>query len=362
VSNLAHQTFSRILLVKPSSLGDVVHALPVLHGLRTRYPEAKIDWLIASPLAPLLASHPHIDELVLFDRERFGRIGRSPRVAGELVRFLHDLRTRRYDLVIDLQGLFRTGFLTWATRAPVRIGFTDAREGAWAFYTHRVRVDDPNMHAVDRNYRIGEFLGCSRDALAFHLPIPDSARAEAQSLLRGCGFPGDERIIAIVPGARWETKRWLPERFVETINLLHGRCAARCVLLGSTQEGSLCERIACACRLRPVNLTGRTSLGQLAALIELADLVLCQDSAAMHLAVALKRPLVCMVGPTNPARTGPYRRMNDVVRLELDCAPCYFRRLSQCPYDHRCMRELEASTVMTAVDTALATAPASRGL
>ena len=159
--------------------------------------------------------------------------------------------------------------------------------------------------------------------------------------------------MAVVPGARWETKVWASARFSDAIDRLQTGGDARCVLLGGPDEVDRCSTIARACRTEPANLAGRTSIRQLAAVIGLADAVLCHDSGAMHLAVALERPLVCLVGPTNPDRTGPYRRPADVVRLKLDCAPCYLRRLSQCRRDHRCMRGLDVATVVAAVRAAL---------
>ena len=153
---LAQRTFDRILLIKPSSLGDVIHALPVLGGLRKRYPTARIDWLIGSPFASLLAGHPLIDALVEFDRKRFGRLWRSPAAALAFVRFIRRLRQSRYDLVVDLQGLFRTGFFAYATGAKTRIGFGDARESAPRFYTHRLMGGSGNVHAVDRYLQVGD--------------------------------------------------------------------------------------------------------------------------------------------------------------------------------------------------------------
>ncbi len=355
VSDLANRAYRRILLVKPSSLGDIVHALPVLHGLRTRFPEAKIDWFISSSFAPLLTGHHELDELILFDRRRYGRMGRDPRTATEFAGFVRNLRRRRYDLAIDLQGLFRTGFITWASGAPVRIGFRSAREGAWMFYTHRMAVDHPDMHAVDRYYRIAKVLGFDDVPVKFNLSLTEPVRTEAWDLLQANGITEAQRLVAVVPGARWETKVWLPDRFATTIDELHSRNGSlRCILLGSHGEAALCQQVADACRSKPVNLAGRTSLPQLGAVLALADVVLCHDSAAMHLAVALERPLVCLVGPTNPLRTGPYRRSDDVLRSRLDCAPCYLRRLSQCRYDHCCMRELTVATVVAAVERGLA--------
>lgn len=353
VQDLRQRQFERILLIKPSSLGDVVHALPVLHGLRKRFPRARIDWLISRPLLPLLDGHPELDELIPFDRKHFGKMAVSPSAAVDFARFVRNLRRRRYDLTVDLQGLFRSGFLCWACGSAVRAGFQDAREGASMFYTHRVHVHDPDMHAVDRNYRFGELLGFEDVPIHFGLNVSESARVEAANLLKGVGIKKGDRVVVVAPGARWETKVWMPERFAGTIDEIHGNGPARCVLVGGREEQDLCDRIMAACRTTPKSLAGQTNLSVLPAVIERADLVLCQDSAVLHLAVALGRPLVCLIGPTNPRRTGPYRRSGDVVRRDLDCAPCYLRKLTQCRHDHRCMTELTVNEVVAAVERAL---------
>lgn len=351
--DLAQRDFARILIVKPSSLGDVVHALPVLHGLRVRYPRARIDWLVASPYAPLLEGHPELNEVLVFDRRRFGRVGRSARVALDFVRFLRELRSRRYDLVLDLQGLFRSGFLTRATGAPVRLGFRTAREAAWVGYTDYLPPGDADAHAVERNYQVAKVLGFAEVPVEFKLPVSERVQVEAAQLLNSSGVRAEDLIVAVAPGARWETKRWPVEHFAQTVGDLEGRSGVRCVLVGGSDEAELCGQVLQTAVSTPVNLAGRTSLPQLVAVLARADVVLCHDSAAAHLAAALDRPLVCLTGPTNPRRTGPYGRLAQVLQLPLDCAPCYLRRLSQCPHQHRCLRELEAGTVTAAVLEAL---------
>ncbi len=304
-------------------------------------------------MAPLIAAHSEINELILFDRQRFGAIGGSAKATAEFFQFVRDLRRRRYDLVVDLQGLFRSGFLCRVTGAGVRLGFRGAREGASMFYTHHIPIDDPDMHAVDRNLRVASALGVEDVPVEFRLPESPAARADVESQLAGHGLSPGQTLIAVFPAARWETKVWGSARFAAVINELHEESGLRCALLGSQDEAARCRKIADACRRAPINLAGRTDPAGLVALIRRADLVLCHDSAAAHLAVALERPLVCLVGPTNPRRTGPYGRMDAVVRLELECAPCYFRRLAQCPYDHRCMRDLDVVTVVAAAKRAL---------
>lgn len=363
-TDLSRADFARILLIKPSSLGDVIHGLPILHALQERYPAARIDWLIAKPFAPLLTDQPHINELIVFDRARYGGVGRSWNVTGEFLRFLRQLARRRYDLVIDAQGLFRSGFLNRATGARTRIGFAEAREGGWMFYTHRVRGGEPDAHAVDRNLRLLRPLGIKRPVARFDLALSNQTVTEANALLSEAGVNDAQPIVAVVPGARWETKVWPPERFAETIATLQRESDTTCILLGGPDERDLCTRIAESATVPTINLAGRTTLPQLAALIQRADTVLCHDSGAMHLAVALDRPLVCITGPTNPKRTGPYRRPEDVLRLDLDCSPCYYRRLAQCPHNHRCMQDLPTQQVVTRVSQSpgLSATPASTDL
>src|SRR5438105_1551559 len=173
MTSLRTRQFERILLIKPSAVGDVIHTLPVLAKLRKRYPAARIDWVLTPAIAELVGHHPNLSNVVLFDRPALARGWRSGSV-GNVIRLLLNLWRTRYDLVIDLHGQFRSAVLTLATRAAVRIGFdrpyagpraasdrrlvanayrhgwTGAREGAWLAYTHRIRLPRSDVHAVDR--------------------------------------------------------------------------------------------------------------------------------------------------------------------------------------------------------------------
>jgi len=352
-SSLADRDFARILLIKPSSLGDIVHALPVLRGLRLRYPRARIDWLVAKSCADLLAGHPDIAELVAFDRRRFGRLGRSFSAGVEFWRFLTSLRGRRYDLAIDLQGLFRSGFLAFASGSRVRVGFADARESAWIFYTHRISVRPSVVHAAERNYRVARMLGFDHTPMTFDLALTDPERRRGTAILAAVGRAHDEPFAAVLPGARWATKRWFPERFAEVIDRLATEHHLRTVLMGSPDERAVCETIAGQCRSRPIDLAGRTGLREMTAILTHAAVVVCHDSAPMHLAAAEQRPMVCIVGPTDPARTGPYGTNATILQADLPCIPCYLRRLSQCRFNHLCMRNLSVVEVVRAVAVAL---------
>jgi lipopolysaccharide heptosyltransferase I len=340
----ADRSPQRILIIKPSSLGDIVHALPVLAGLRREYPRAHIAWLVGQGFAPVLAGHPLLDEVIPFDRRRYGRMLQSWGSVADFVRFVGALRRRRFELVVDLQGLIRSGFLAWASGARRRVGFAAAREFGWAFYTQRVRCLRNEQHAVQKNLHLARTLGVPVDPPEFPLGLSAAEIAAARELLaRVAGRPID-RFTAILPGARWETKRWRADRFAALIGRLHSSGFSPCVLLGAPEERAFADPIVAAGPPGVVDGVGRTSLRELCAVIALADLVICHDSGPMHIAAALGKPLVAIFGPTNPARTGPYCSTARIAALPLPCAPCYQRR---CPLGHHnCMQQLDVADVL----------------
>jgi lipopolysaccharide heptosyltransferase I len=347
MSGLAQRDFRRILMIKPSSPGDIIHALPVLHALRSRYPSAHIAWLVASGFADLIACDPALDEVIQFDRRRFGRIGRSLSVTRDFIQFLRRLRAQRFDLVIDLQGLFRSGFLAWCTGAKSRIGPVRAREMSWFFYTDRIPLDARSQHAADANYNLARVLGFEETPMDFTICVSQDDREKARALLREAGITSKPCIV-LVPGTRWQTKCWPAERFGQLAARLQHQTGLKSVLVGGPDDCAAGDAAVAASLGAATNLCGRTSLRQLAALIHRAALVVTADSMPMHMAAALDRPLVALFGPTNPSRTGPYGRKADVLQLHLDCSPCYLRRLAQCQHQHACMQGLDVEQVASA--------------
>jgi len=347
----------RILIIKPSSLGDIVHALPVLAGLREAAPEARIAWLVNDNLASLLEGHPLLDEVIRFERRRYGRMWRSPRAFAAFWRFVADLRAKRFDLAIDLQGLIRSGLMSRLSGARRRVGFSDAREGASLFYTQRVKCPASAEHAVERNIAVVRALGIDILTPAFPLGVrPEESRAARELLLRASGRDV-RRFTAVLPGARWESKRWPSDKLGALIDRMHAEGHPQCVLLGAPDEQAVAASVAASCRSGVIDITGWTDLRQLTALLELADSVICHDSGPMHIAAALNKPTTAIFGPTNPARTGPFSEAARVASHAVECAPCY-RRV--CPQGHhRCMRDLEVDAVFQQV-LALRTLTAER--
>jgi heptosyltransferase I len=309
----------RIALIKPSALGDVIHALPVLTALRVRFPAAAITWVINSAYEPLIKNHPDLTDTLPFDRGAFQKgVWRSARYA---LSFARELRRRRFDLVIDLQGLLRSGLMCLATRAPQRIGFAHSREGSRYAYTHKVSVSASHVHAVDRNWLMAEAVGAGDVPKRFHVPL-DAAEVNAahDDLAQ---FP--RPWIAVAVGAKWLTKRWPTSHFAELLNRAQARFGGTCLFVGTGEDATLSRDVIHQLRGPARDFTGRTSLPRLAALLSLADVMVANDTGPLHLAAALGRPCVAPYTCTRIARHGPYTSMARSVETRVPCAGSYRR-------------------------------------
>ncbi|HUY91201.1 MAG TPA: lipopolysaccharide heptosyltransferase II [Pirellulales bacterium] len=341
--SIASQSFERILLIKPSAVGDVVHTLPVLAKLRQRYPDAQIDWLIRPEIADLVRSHPALSNVVLFDRRGLARFGRNWTATVGLFRLLSQIRRERYELVVDLHGQLRSALFTLASRAPFRVGFERTREGAWVSYSHHIPLPTMEAHAVDRYLWLGLVLGFDATAPDFTIHLPAETDENVARLLadrRQLGRP----LAVLVPGTVWETKHWRTEGFAEVARQLLARGYA-VVLAGSPKDRPRCRQVA-EVASGVCDLSGQTTLAEMVALIRRATLCVTNDSGSMHVAVALDKPVVSVFGPTNPLRTGPYGRPLAVVQAKVECSPCYLRKLSRCPHGHLCMQQVSPAMVL----------------
>lgn len=343
----------RIALVKPSALGDIVHALPVLSALRAKFPHAHITWVVNKSYEPLIAGHPDLTDTLAFDR---GAAKRGVRGAVRYALcFAAELRRRRFDLVIDLQGLLRTGLMGLATGASRRVGFANAREGSRYTYTDKIHVPDADrIHAVDRYWRVAEALGAGDVPKRFHVPIPAADSEWARTELAGMPRP----LIAVAVGAKWVTKRWPPAHFAALLKPFGGTC----LLVGTGDDTVLSQEVIAQAGMRvpPIKIsstgipahakgfggtgipacardfTGKTTLPQLAALLRLADAMVGNDTGPLHLAAALGTPCVAPYTCTRVRLHGPYTSLAGGVETAVPCGGSY---LKTCP-NMVCMADL----------------------
>jgi lipopolysaccharide heptosyltransferase I len=372
-ADLTRRDFRKILLIKLSAVGDVVHTIPVLNKLRRRYPMAQLDWLVTPSIAELLRHHPAISNIIEFERDAWSTPWRFTPFAS-YARLATKLRAGAYDLVVDMHGQFRTAALTLVTGAPARIGFDrprvgvwdasprtfpeqarkhawkGAREGSWLAYTHHIPVPTLDLHAVDRYLNVGPILGLDREPADFSFPIPQSAISRVEALLAQHGVNRTD-IVIMAPGTIWETKRWGSDKFAQVARHFISRGYA-VILVGSPRERVICEEVA---DLAPgaVDLAGMTTLSELAALTRGSAICITNDSGPMHLAVALDRSVISIFGPTDPIWIGPYGRADAVLQADLECSPCYLRRLKQCDHNHACMHNISPFAVIERAESAL---------
>ena len=328
---------ARILIIKPSALGDIVHTLPILNLIRHRWPAAHIAWLVNPTFAGLLEGNPQLNEVIRFDRRQYGSSWRNPKSLLGLMQLLASLRQKQFDLVIDLQGLFRSGIIARITGAKRRIGFASAREGATFFYTDRVDVGNVEQHALDRSLKLIAAMGCEQEPVVFTLPRAPLG-AVATPMIR-------EPYAVLLPATNWATKRWPVDYFADLVRPLRERFGLATIIAGAADAAALAEQIQPLCGNAAHVLAGKTTIPQLVTLLEGAAVIIANDSGPMHIASALNRPLVTLFGPTNPVRTGPYRRMETVLRLEIVCSPCYSRTCSH----QSCLRWLTPEMVLSHV-------------
>ncbi len=330
----------RILIVKLSSFGDVIHALPTLEALRAAFPEGQITWLVEAAYAPLLTGHPALDEVWPVPRVRFGhQVGREELL--RLLRLVRRVRASPFDLVIDLQGLLKSALWVALAKSFRKVGYDRTRELSYLALTERIPPYDPEAHAVWRYLHVARHLGAPPTLPCFRLgltpALPDSL------------VPPDRPLAVLHPGARWPSKLWPAASWARLADWLIREKGLTVIITGSAGDRELATHIAAAMQERARNLTGRTSLAELAGIMQQARVAITADTGPMHLAAALGTKVVALFGPTAPWRTGPFGEGHRVVRLELQCSPCFKRR---CP-EPRCLTGLSPDAVQAVVEKTL---------
>ncbi|MBM3978914.1 MAG: glycosyltransferase family 9 protein [Planctomycetes bacterium] len=321
----------RIALVKPSALGDIVHSLPVLTALRARFPAARITWVVNRAYESLLTGHPDLTDTLPFDRGAF----KGVRAVGALCSFVAGMRRCRFDLVIDMQGLLRSGLMAWASGAPRRVGFRDAREGGRYAYTHKIASPARDTgHAVDRMWAVAEAFGVGHLPKTFRVPLQPAEVSAARDTLAALPRP----VVAVAIGAKWLTKRWPPAHFAEALNRAHSHFGGSCVFIGAPDDTALSLEVASKLRGPALDLTGRTSLPRLAAVLSQCDAMLGNDTGPLHLAAALGVPCVAPYLCTRVALHGPYQQSSRCVETNVACAGSYLKKCG----NMACMPELTA--------------------
>jgi heptosyltransferase-1 len=322
------RNFKKILIVKPSSLGDIIHSLPLLNEIKSNFPGSVVHWVIAKGLEGILEDHPLVDRLWVINKDNWGKPSLIIQTFYELFCLYRNLKAENYDLVLDLQGLLRSGIITLFTHAPLRAGFSDARELSPLFYNLKVH-GGKNIHAVERYLKIGTLIGMDITDATFPLPSVDM------------NHDIKEPYYVVVPGARWPSKRWPAENFVEVMKAI----PLRAIIVGGREDIDLSLKVYSGTTGNSINMTGRTDLHMLVSLIKGAVFILSNDTGPMHIGAALSVPVYAIFGPTDEKLTGPYGNIHRIFRADISCSPCFNKRCKTMA----CMKEIRPKMVIEAI-------------
>ncbi|MBP5585077.1 MAG: glycosyltransferase family 9 protein [Lentisphaeria bacterium] len=336
----------RYLIVKPSSLGDILHAMPAVSALAKACPDVSVDWVVKPAFADLPPYLPCVSRVILFHDDEL----RKPfHFLPAFLRLCADLRREPYDAVIDLQGLVRSAVIGRLTGCAFRAGPATPRERpASKFYTRHLKGHEHPCHAVEvNNALMKDFLG--REDLDFSLTLPVNepfARRAREAVAVAFGGTVPDRFAVVAPGARWATKKWPADFFSAVISSLARRDPGlKFLLAGTRDEAEDANAILARSKGLPVaSVCGKTGVGELLELIRLSSLMVCNDSGPMHIAAALGVPVAAMFGPTDPALTGPYCEKKSVFIPEIACNRCFLRYCK----DSRCHASVDPGTVAEA--------------
>lgn len=327
----------RILVRGVNWVGDTVLTYPTLEALKARFPDSRIALLVPNHLTDLWKTSPHVDEIIPFERRK------GIHSISEDLRISRLLKRKRFDLALILPRSFRSAFQVCLAGIPVRVGYKNG--GRSFLLTHGIpRTEEVlRIHRIHYYQRLLQPVGMANELPFLHLHPGEENRKWAEEILKGMELLNGRPLIGINPGAAYGlAKCWHPDRFGELGRRLSERWKAVVLIFGRGEEREMALKILKDLGGRGVDFTGRTGLLQLAALLERCSLLVTNDTGTMHVATAVKTPVVAIFGPTDPMATGPWGEGHVVVKKEIACSPC-FKRI--CPLDHRCMKEITVDEV-----------------
>ena len=345
----------KILIVKLSAIGDVIHTLPSLNAIRRYYPDAHITWLIEEAASSLIVEHEALDRVIISKRKQWvkGIFGPSClKNIKEAYQFIKELRDTEYDLIIDFQGLLKSAVPIALARGKRKTGFDKGMEHmeySYIFLNERIPPVNMDNHALLRSLMLINALGIKSKKIEYKLPVSDHIRNVTDELLKRHGIKSAGIVVAINPVAKWITKLWDNRKFALLADRLIEKYNASVIFTGSQSDRSTIDNILSYMSHSAVNLAGETTLKTLAALYEKTKFLISTDTGPMHMAAAVGTPVIALFGPTAPWRTGPFGTKHKIVRSGLNCSPCFKRQCSTTD----CMNQISVEQVMDTASSIL---------
>jgi len=335
---------NRILVVKLSSIGDVVQALPVPGALRRRFPQAHIAWAVGPAAAGVVIGHPHLDEVIVVGGSESNGDVRTVPPLNEPRRLRQALRPMKFDTTLDLQGLLKSAAVAFLSGAKERIGYRTLHEATFLLNNRRIVPNRRDVHAVESYLDFAEALGAARRPVEFPIAISDDDRKAVDGLLAD-----RDRLAALIPGARWESKLWPADRFGAVARTLWEKDGLESVVVGASGDAELAAAVAEEAGTSVLDLTGRTTLKQVAEVFRRCRVTVGNDTGPLYISSAMGTPTVAVFGPSDARRLGPYGEGHAKLVAQVDCAPCRNRRC----HPRKCMESISANHVIEAARTLL---------
>lgn len=343
-----------ILIIKLSAIGDVIHTLPALNAIKNHYPDSKITWIVEEAAASIVQEHEALDRVLVSKRKKWikGMVKKSSRPGSikAILSFIKELRDTEYDLVIDFHQLLKSGILVWLTKGRVKAGFDKGMqhmEYSYIFLNKPIPPVSMEHHALLRGLMLIESLGITAKQVEYRLPVSLEHRQEIEKILEKNKIKNSRMLIAINPVAQWKTKLWENKKFSQLADCLIKTYKADIIFTGGPDDLPVVQEIMNSMKEKAVNLAGKTTLKTLAALYEKTRFLISTDTGPMHLCASVGTPVIALFGPTAPWRTGPFGPNHEVIRLGLECSPCFKRRCYR--KDIMCMKGIRVKDVMDRV-------------
>ena len=335
----------KILITRLSAIGDVIHALPTAYALRQEYPNAQIDWLVEAKAYPLVQLNPYLDNVILLPRKEWREMLNKDVVdtVKSFFSFFKSLKKEKYDINLDLHGLFKSALSGYLAGPGLRMGPADGREMSTFFYEAKIDIPDKTMHKIERNLHLASALGAETDVIDYGLKMTPVIKSRVSRLFEAEEIAEDKKMVVINPFTTWESKNWFLDRYFKLANKLIEE-GYFVLFTGAPSDREDIDEFKTKEKKSYSNLAGKTDLQELAEVYNRAHLYIGGDTGPTHLAAAVGLPVIALMGPTDPETHRPYGDKHTVIQdNSLECIRCWDRH---CSRKMQCMKSISVEQVL----------------
>lgn len=335
----------KILITRLSAIGDVIHALPVAYALRKKYPNAQIDWLVEAKAYPLVKLNPYLDNVILLPRKEWREMLNNDvvRTVKSFINFFKKMKKKKYDINLDLHGLFKSALSSFLIKPELRLGPADGRELSTFFYQAKIDIPEQTLHKVERNLHLAASLGAKTEQINYGLKMTPVIKSRVSRLFERENIDQNKKLVVLNPFTTWESKNWFLDRYFKLANELI-KNGYYVIFTGARSDKETIDNFISVDENSYSNLAGKTDLQELTEVYNRADLYIGGDTGPTHLAAAVELTVISLMGPTSPETHGPYGEGHTVIQdNSLECIRCWDRK---CSRKMQCMKSISVEQVL----------------